>query len=58
MTIFLRPNLEVNVELLSKGGVKTQTALIPFLSETMQFFRTLGLIVSFFANFPYLIIMS
>ena len=38
----------------AKQGIKTQTAHIPFLSETMQFFRTLGrcLIVSFFANFP------
>ena len=30
MTIFWRPNLEVNVEWLNKRGVKTQTALIPF----------------------------
>ena len=35
-------NLEVNVESLNKRGVKTQAALIPFLSETTQFFLTLG----------------
>ena len=55
MTIFLRPNLEVNVEWLNKRGFKTQTALIPFLSETMQFFRTLGRMFDcfFFCQFPH-----
>ena len=35
---FLATNLDLNVEWLDKRGVKTQTALILFLSVTMQFF--------------------